>query len=123
MTKSIYLQVIHLLIASYVFFNFILKKVASSGAFYDELHLNISTSSIANTITGISSTVCISRCRRMKECKHAALRKLNTNPQECFLLRNTDPGQVAVTLLKEIVVPGNFRNSFTFNLFCRMFIN
>ena len=94
---------------SYIFLDLIVVMVRSSG-FYNELKMSVSTSSIAKTMKGLSPTTCLSRCRRSKNCLHAALRKLNetTTTTECLQLTDIGAGEIELTLLKEILIPGNF---------------
>ena len=92
---------------SYILLNLIVVMVRSSG-FYNELKMSVSTSSIAKTMKGLTPTTCLSRCRRSKNCLHAALRKLNrtTTATECLQLTDIGAGEIELTLLKEILIPG-----------------
>ena len=102
-------HVFYFWVASHVFLTVTIAAATSPTGFYDKSQLNVSTSSILNTLTGISSTACLLRCQRKKDCKHAAVRKLNETDtiQDCLQLRNTDPGDIIVTLLQEILAPEN----------------
>ena len=102
-------MIVNIDLASHVFLTVTIAAATSPTGFYDESQLDVSTASILNTLTGISSTSCLLRCQRKKDCKYAAVRKLNETDsiKECLQLRNADPGGIIVTLLQEISAPEN----------------
>ena len=77
------------------------------GSFYEEMPMNISSESIVKSMSGVSGTTCVSRCGRSSVCLHAALKRGRGSAVDCLHLKDTDPGDVPISLMKQILIPGN----------------
>ena len=83
------------------------------GTVFEEEFSEVSQQDVIKRWTGLSSTSCLLRCRRDRNCELAAV-----TPSECLFLRNIskldDDNQtnkkLEVTLLKEIDFTGNSRS-------------
>ena len=74
--------------------------------FYDVIPMKVSLDSIVKTLSGVPATTCLSICRRSNDCRHAALQKGQGDTSNCLQLKNTDPGDVQIELLRELVIRG-----------------
>ena len=77
------------------------------GSFYEEIPMNVSSESIVKSMSGVSATTCVSKCDRSNVCHHAALKRGRGDAVDCLHLKNTDPGSLPISLMKQILNPGN----------------
>ena len=110
-----------------LFVNFFLLDIVSSetvdplkGKVYSENGQSVLVSSIIKTLSNVSKTACVLRCRRSKECAKAAMHQKDTE-DVCLHLKNstiTDGEAVNALVLEEF--ENKAYRKFTYHQFSKL---